>query len=370
MFDSETTTAPRLPAELLQPWSDFLADPGDGTAERLAQALDTLRAANAERAAAAMGIIAAELAQRTARDRCAMSLLLTFWLTDATDFLKATAGVNLAHSTVERPKRDKTAGHPDPARAAGPTPSELFAAEPGPPPKPGKVNRDTFEGLDLAGADGRPVDLAELEQRTNDVNDATSMRHLTETLRLLESIVVSGVGYSEARRRELASAAGTTQGHLAQQMGFRAAPSDASRNVRSALGTLDAQNATVASYWRTNFHECLGGFLQQLPALAPLGSGQTLVNSPNVLRKLTIVLPPEALKGITVKPLRGETGISLLSGMKLDVAPKPGEVVLTPEILHEMGATPSAYQLYELFDEGKAAPRPKTGSTRTPRSPA
>jgi hypothetical protein len=356
MFDSESTTAPRLPAELLQPWSDFLADPGDGTAERLAQALDTLRAANAELAASAMRIIAAELARRTARDRCGMSLLLTFWLTDSIGFLQATAGVNLADSTMERPKRDKTAEHLDPARATGRAPSEPLAAEPAPPPKPGKVHRRVLEGLDLAAADGHPVDIAELERRINDANDATSLRHLGETLSLLESIVIEGVGYSEARRRELASTAGTTQGHMARQMGFRAAPSCAPKSVRGALGTLDAQNATAASYWRTNFHERLGEFLRHLPTLAPPTPGQCLVNSPTVLNKLAIVLPPEALKGITVKALRGETGISLLSGMRLDVEPKPGEVVLTPEILHEMGASPSAYQLYELFDEGKTEP--------------
>jgi hypothetical protein len=100
-----------------------------------------------------------------------MSLVLAFWLVDATDFLRATAGVTLAHSTMDPPEQDKTAEHLDPARA-----KEWVPAEPTPRSGPGEVHRDLMEALDLAGAGGRLVDIAELERRVDDANDATSRR--------------------------------------------------------------------------------------------------------------------------------------------------------------------------------------------------
>jgi hypothetical protein len=354
----ESSTAPRLPSVLLRPWWAFTADPGDPTGQDLAQALEILRTQNPELAAAATEAIAADLARRSIQDRCALSLVLAFWLTDATGFLKATAGVKLAHSTMEPPKQDKTAEHLDLARTQVRAPAKPLVAERPSEPKPGESHRDLLEGLDLAAAGGRVVDIAELERRVDDANDATSIRHLEETLKLLKSIVVDGTKYSEARRLGLASTAKTTQEHMTGQIGFRAAPSGASQGSRDALGTLDAQNELATMYWRTDFRKRLDGFLRLLPEQTrlKLTPDQTLVNSPNVLRKLAIVLPPEALKGITVKALRGDRGISLLSGLKLDVEPKEGEVVLTDQILNEMGASPSAYQLYELLDEGKNPP--------------
>ena len=395
---SAMAAKPRLPSGLLQPWWNFTADPGDDTAEALAQALKTLQATDAALAAKALQIIAADLARRPARDRCFMTMVVAFWLHDATGFLKATAGVKLAHSTAETPKPGRSAEHLDPARATkkrGPGESRTtgpkqepeprqerepkskerereqeseLKSEPEansrsgsgiePEPEPSRVRRAMLEGLDLAGAGGRAVDIAELEQRVDDADDATSIRHLEETLKLLESIVVDGAGYSEARRLKLTSTVGTKQEHMARQMGFRAAPSGA-RAGRDALGALEAQNAMAAPYWRTDFRKRLDGFLKDLPHPLLLGPGQILVNSPNVLSKLMIVLPPEALKGITVKPLRGQAGISVLSGATFGVESEGGEVGLTDQILDEIGASPSAYQLYALLDEGKPAPPPE-----------
>jgi hypothetical protein len=76
--ESESTATPRLPGVLLQPWWAFTADPGDGTADELARALENLRTQDTELAAKAMGVIAADLARRSIQDLCAMSLVLAF----------------------------------------------------------------------------------------------------------------------------------------------------------------------------------------------------------------------------------------------------------------------------------------------------
>jgi hypothetical protein len=72
---------------------------------------------------------------------------------------------------MESPKQDKTAEHLDPAWATGWVLAEPLTAEPMPRSKLGEVHRDLLEALDLAGASGRLVGIAGLEQRVDD--DAT-----------------------------------------------------------------------------------------------------------------------------------------------------------------------------------------------------
>lgn len=350
-MNPEPASTVKLPAELLEPWWAFTAKPGDRTANAVANALKALHDRSPDDAVKATRVIAEDLARRSIQDRSLMSLLLTFWLIDTTTFLQATAAVRIAYPTMTGPAPDRTAEHLDPARAQGWQPPEPVSAEAPASPKPGELDEELLAGLDLAAAGGRVVDVVELARRVDDATDATSIRHLEETLNLLTSIV-TGRGYSAARRADLASTIGTAQEHMADQMGFRAAPTNPAGRATQALTALDAQNNAAVQYWRTDFRARLEEFVAKLPPPDRPGKGQVLVNSPTVLRKLGVILPPRALTGLTIQPLRGDTGISMLSGLKLD-DDTVDEPVVTDQILNEMGATPSAYQLYDLLDEGK-----------------
>jgi len=332
MTDAIPTTA-KIPADLLETWWTFAAKADDTTAGELGRKLDALRKAKPAEATAAFRFIAGELAKRPTPERCATSTLLAFWLISAKGFLQATAEVTLAG-----PAPGKAAEYLDPAKAKQPG----QAADDLPPTKR-EAHRQLLEALDLAGADPQTVDLAELELRVEGVGGVGALRHLEQALDLVESFTTGRVPYSKARLAELLpTVQGTTQEHVVKQIGFRAAPT-----ARAIKDVLDAQNDIAAEYWRTNFRDQLDKFLSQLPKPMTLTGDQYLVNSPLVLKKLETMLSPEALKGATITPLHGETGLSLLSGVaELD------------SVLKESGASPTPYQLYELLDVGKAAARP------------
>ncbi|WP_182877592.1 hypothetical protein [Microbispora sp. H10670] len=108
----------------------------------------------------------------------------------------------------------------------------------------------------------------------------------------------------------------------------------------------------MASYWRTNFREKVTRFVERLQVSLTFGPGDILVNSPRVLRRLKMVLPPKVWADLSITPLIGTSGISVLSG-----AGKHSGVDWN-KLLYELGATPSAYQLYELMDREKTSPEP------------
>ncbi|MGW6503860.1 hypothetical protein [Nonomuraea angiospora] len=339
---------------LQKDWQAFVAKPGDATADAVAKALDKL---SPRLALASVQSIAATLAERPALERSAMSRLIASRLDGdvARGFLKATAAVRLTRSAMETPKT------PQPAKAQ-PAPQHenlLHGLDLLPPKRLGEVpaktshgrDRQRIEALDLA-SDKITADLAGFEERTDEVRDISAMGNLTEALKLINSLGGTA-GYSHMRRTEIKGTddvpgkldlQGTTQAHLVEQIGFRAA-----KTQRTDKSGLSPQNQLAASYWRTNFRDNLEGLVNQLRKEGKPGPGDLLVNSPGVLRKLEMMVGPEVVAGLRIEPLAGKSGISVLSGT--------GNYNIDwNSILQEIGATPSAYQLYELMDVGKNPP--------------
>ncbi|MEQ4725667.1 hypothetical protein [Nonomuraea sp. B19D2] len=299
-------------------WQEFTEKPDPATAEVVAKALqDTTFSVQR---------MAGMLAQRSAYERSTMSRLIVAKLRGdlALDFLKATAGVRLVKPRTPQ----KQVPQPEYGRAPG---------------------RDqSLEALDLAAQGKGAVDLVELAKRTDDADDASSMAYLKRVLEDVKSISSSTTPYSQERRTALGRVAVAGQAHIVEQVGFRTASSK-----RAGQSNLSTQHDLVSSYWRTSFDEALQKFVKKLQADGKLKEGDKLVNSPRVLRKLEMVLDPKVLAKLEIRPLKGETGISVLRGATDSSLP-------WKEILEGIGATPSAYQLYELMDADQPPPRPKS----------
>ncbi|MFF4615995.1 hypothetical protein [Nonomuraea jabiensis] len=299
-------------------WQKFTEKPDSTTANVVARALQD-RTFSAQR-------MAGMLAQRSAQERSTMSRLIVTQLRSnaALDFLQATAGVRLV-----KPKTpQKQVPRPEDGRAPG--------------------RDESLEALDLAAPGKGAVDLVALAKRIDDEDDASSMAYLTKVLADVNSISSGKTPYSQERRTALGKVAVAGQAHIVEQVGFRTASSK-----REGQVGLSTQNDLVSSYWRTSFGEALQIFAEKLQAGGRLKEGDILVNSPRVLRKLGMVLDPKVLAKLEIQPLKGETGISVLRGVSdpsLD----------WKEILEGIGATPSAYQLYELMDAETPPLRPKS----------
>ncbi|KAA9376527.1 hypothetical protein F5972_24295 [Microbispora cellulosiformans] len=351
-MSSESSTEAALP----KTWQAFVAKPGETTAKAVAKELGE---ETNPTVLGSLRLMAKTLAQRPVNERSTMSRLIAAQLTGdvAFAFMKATAAVRLAHLVGEAPKEQPVPQHDDPHGD-----DLVYTLDLLPPEKPKKLpektekGRDwqTLDALDLAPGGTGPgkvtVDLVKLAQRVDDVRDASSMGHLREALKLVNTISGGRFAYSKDRRGEIGKKVpvkGTTQEHIVEQIGFRAAPSQ-----RDAPAGLSAQNDLVASYWRTNFREKVTGFVKKLQVSLTFGPGDILVNSPRVLHRLQMVLPPKVWADLSVKPLVGTSGISVLSG-----AGKHSGVGWD-KLLYELGATPSAYQLYELMDREKTSPEP------------
>ncbi|MGW6503859.1 hypothetical protein [Nonomuraea angiospora] len=296
-------------------WQKFTEKPDPATAKVVAKAMQDKTFS--------VQSMAEMLARRPAHERSTMSGLIASQLRGnvALDFLKASAGVRLV-----RPKTPpKQVPKPEDGGAPG--------------------RNESLEALDLAAPGGGAVDLVELAKRTDDVDDASSMAYLKKALDDVNLISSGKTPYSQLRRTALEKVAGTGQAHLVEQMGFRTASSK-----RTGQGTLSTQHDLVSSYWRTSFGEALGELAEKLKV--DVKEGDILVNSPRVLRKLEMVLAPKVLDNLKIQPLKGETGISVLRGAT-------DSSLNWKEILEGIGATPSAYQLYELAEQDHPLPRPK-----------
>ncbi|MER5650308.1 hypothetical protein [Streptosporangium sp. NPDC002524] len=347
--DSASTTGTQqktqatTPVALPKGWQAFVAKPDATTAGAVAKALE--EDMSLTDALASMRLVAEALAKRSAGERSAMSRLVASRLSGdvARGFLKATAAVRLAHSTLETPKEQPVPQSGNVLHSLDLLPPKKLQEVPATTPH-GR-DRQKFEALDLAAAGKVTVDLVELERRTDDVRDASSVGHLLEALELVNSIG-GKAAYSKERRAELGpKVADTTQEHIVEQIGFRAA-----KTQRLDKGGLSTQNQLAATYWRTNFRDTLKDFLNKLRVSGKPGPSDLLVNSPRVLRKLGMMVGPEVLSGLKITPLSGTSGISVLSGTDKHTG------VAWDVILEELGATPSAYQLYELMDMGKNPP--------------
>ncbi|WP_433428065.1 hypothetical protein [Nonomuraea sp. CA-141351] len=296
-------------------WQKFTEKPDSTTAKVVAQAL---------RDTTSVRRMAGMLAQRSAYERSTMSRLIVAQLRGnlALDFLKATAGVRL----VKPETPQKQVPQPEDGRDPG--------------------RNESLEALDLAAPRKGAIDLVELAKRTDDADDASSIAYLKKALADINLISSGKTPYSELRRKELGKVAVAGQAHLVKQVGFRTASSK-----RTGQSNLSTQHDLVSSYWRTSFGEALQEFAEKLQADGKLKEGDILVNSPRVLRKLGMVLDPKVLAKLEIKPLKGETGISVLRGVTDSSLP-------WKDILEGIGATPSAYQLYELMDADKPPLRP------------
>ncbi|MEV4016893.1 hypothetical protein AB0J35_41010 [Nonomuraea angiospora] len=297
-------------------WQKFTEKPDPATAKVVVKALQDTTFSVQQ--------MAGMLAQRSAYERSTMSRLIVAQLKGnlALDFLKATAGVRLV-----KPKTPpQQVPQPEGDRAPG--------------------SNQSLEGLDLAAPGKGTVDLVELAKRTDDADDASSMAYLKKALADVNLISSSKTPYSQGRREALGNVAVAGQAHIVKQVGFRTASSK-----RTGQGGLSTQHDTVSSYWRTSFGEALAEFAEELQAGGKLKEGDILVNSPRVLRKLEMVLDPKVLAKLEIRPLKGETGISVLRGAA-------GTSVNWKDILEAIGATPSAYQLYELMDADQPRPQP------------
>ncbi|MEV4573797.1 hypothetical protein AB0K16_11080 [Nonomuraea jabiensis] len=297
-------------------WQKFTEKPDSTTASVVTKALQD-RTFSMQR-------MAGMLAQRSASERSTMSRLIVAQLRSnaALDFLKATAGVRLA-----KPKTQQQVPQTEDGGAPG--------------------RNESLEALDLAAPGKGAVDLVALAKRVDDADDASSMAYLKRVLADVNAIAGSKTPYSQLRRTALDDVTVAGQAHIVDQVGFRTASSK-----RADQGGLSTQSDIESSYWRTSFGEALQEFAEKLQADGKLKEGDILVNSPRVLRKLEMVLEREVRDKLTIHPLKGETGISALRGAA-------GSSLNWKEILEGIGATPSAYQLYELMDPGEARPRPR-----------
>ncbi|WP_229691322.1 hypothetical protein [Sphaerisporangium melleum] len=294
-----------------------------------------------------MKLVADQLAELSPKDRSAMSRLIMSELSgdQARDFLKVTAATRLKHSTVVPP--DPTAQSSDVVHYLDLVPPKDLVKLKSTRPSDNE-NALLLDALDLYTADRRMVDLAALEQRVDDESDASSMGHLRMAAKLVDEINGGKVTYSQLRRTDLGlTVKDTTQEHLVDQIGFRTA-----KTQRTEKTGLSAQNDLATTYWRSTFHKTLPDFQKKLRSKVKIEDGDLLVNSPRVLRKIEMLLGKEVAGRLTVVALDGRKGVSVLKGI-------PGlkrDDINWDSILHELGAAPSAYQLYELMDLGKDEP--------------
>ncbi|MBP2704274.1 hypothetical protein JOL79_10670 [Microbispora sp. RL4-1S] len=342
MMQSEPSTGATLP----ESWHAFAAKPDTSTAKAVAKELEV--GTNPTRTLASVALIAQTLAKRSARERSAMSRLLATELGGdiALGFLRETAAVPLA--TQETPKKQAVPQHDDVRHRLDLLEPEV--SEKLPEKTEGGRDWRTLDALDLAAAGKVTVDLVELAEHVDDVRDASSIGHLGEVLRLVNSIGRSDTSYSKTRRADVAKTVkvqGTTQEHIVEQIGFRAA-----QTQRADKGGLWAQNESAVTYWRTNFRSSAQKFVERLQVREKPGPGDRLVNSPRVLHKLRMILSEEELTKLAVRPLVGTSGVSVLSGTDKITS------IDWDHVLRELGATPSAYQLYELIDAENTAPLP------------
>ncbi|AQZ62898.1 hypothetical protein BKM31_16810 [[Actinomadura] parvosata subsp. kistnae] len=308
----------------------------------MAQALESMRPRTA---VSSMRLVAETLAQRPPRERSEMSRLIVSRLSGdaARTFMKATAEVRLASPVQPQapadPGTEQPPQHENVLHNLDLLPPKQLAEPPA--TTPGGRDRQRIEALDLATAD-----LVAAEERTDDVRDASTMGYLREASKLINTIGAQGTTYSQERRAELGpQVTGTTQEHIVEQIGFRAA-----KTQRVDKGGLSTQNDLAATYWRTNFRDTLEKFVGKLRVSGLPGPGDLVVNSPRVLRKLEMMVPPDVVAALKITPLAGKTGVSVLSGT--DKFPD----IDWNSILQELGATPSAYQMYALMDTGKQPP--------------
>lgn len=331
-------------ASLPKSWQAFRAKPNLTTARTVASELQSMRPAAAK---PVMKLVADQLAELSPKDRSTMSrLIMAELMTDqARDFLKVTATTRLKHPVVEI-QQPPTAQHDNVAHYLDLVPPKNLKKA-ATLPKSSKIkDAQLLNALDLYTADDRMVKLAALEQRTDNVADASSMGHLKQAAQFVAGLNSGKVAYSAKRREELApTVQGTKQAHLASQMGFRKAPTQ-----RDDVTSLSTQNDMVTTYWRSTFEKAVPAFVSGLQTKVKIEEGDFLVNSPRVLRKIEMLLGAEVAKKLTVEPLQGRAGVSVLKGTQ---AVKD---ILWPSVLHELGSAPSAYQLYELMDVREKAP--------------
>ncbi len=319
-------------------WEAFVASPETATATALADALKKLDPANAN---SALKDIAATLATRTSVERSQQFLLISTGLDYelGRSLLRASAEV-----VRSAPDAQPVPQHQDVAHSLDLLEPKKLTKPP--VETPGGRNLPLLEALDLAAAGEVTVDIVELERRADDVRDVSTWAYLQTALAVVDDVTGKQV-YSKVRRDELAGTVlDTAQEPIVEQIGFRAAKSQ-----RVERAGLSVQNDLAVTYWRTNFTDNLRVFSDKLQKLN-LGKDVVLVNSPRVLPKLGMMVDPTVLADLTSKQITDTSGISILGGTQK----YPG--IDWGHILRELGATPSAYQLYELIYTGKAAPKP------------
>ena len=354
--DSDRLTLTKL-------WAEFVASPDTDTAKPVADALGRLGQV-AERGPADLAValkdIVATLAARSAGERGTIFPLLAGLLGGelARALLKASAEVSVALMTSTSPAGPGAQAPPD----ARPKPQQddlRHSLDLLPPEKltklsdktPGGRDRLLLEGLDLAAAGQVRVNLVELERRLDDMSDASSMAYL-EALLDLASIASSKQPYSSRRRDELARiVTGTAREHIVQQVGFRAA-----KTQRTETQGLSASNAYAVTYWRTNFADKLGDFLIRLDSLKLVVGNDVLVSNPRVAQMLQTMVDPTMKDKVTAKPVAKILGITVPSKISVLSGLSAYPSIHWDQLLKELGATPTASQLYELFDLGKPVP--------------
>ncbi len=339
-------------ASLPKGWQTFVFKPDVATAKTVAGELQSMRSTAAK---APMKLIADQLAERSPEERSEMSRLIVAELMGdhARDFLKVTAATRLKHP-VETPKAPTIGTPKAPTTEQSKNPVHyLDLARPKDLTKPKLPTTSKFaepltlDALDLYTADKHMVDLAAMEQHIDEQSDASSMAQLKMAVKLVDDLG-NKTTYSQLRRDDsgLTALKDTTQEHLVSQIGFRTAPTQ--RNDKG----LSAQNELTSTYWRSTFAKTLPDFMKMLRTKVKIEDGDLLVNSPRVKKRLEMMLGKDVTDQLTIVPLEGTTGVSVLKGVRQLLRSD----INWDSIMHELGAAPSAYQLYELMDLGKQEP--------------
>jgi hypothetical protein len=322
-------------------WKAFIQKSDKATAEALARQLQLC--ASAEESLKAVKRIAEALAKRPGHQRSDLSrLIIAEIITDlvlARGFLRETASLPYTPAPQEAAPKQEVSEYLDVAKV-----KEL---DPLPEKVPVDSERITLEALDLAAVDKVTADLLEIERRGKDARDVSSMAHLLKAMAYAGSF--TGKEFSKERRDELDKLAkNTKQEHLVGQVGIRAA------RTQRKDGGLSPTNSLASTYWRTNFIQVANLFLKKLNK--ELDKNDKLVNSSRVLKKLRMVLRQDQIDKLKIRPLTENSRIHVLSGtasVKFDDPHASWD-----HLLRELGATPSAYQFYELLDWDKTAPAP------------
>ncbi|GLL06929.1 hypothetical protein [Dactylosporangium matsuzakiense] len=315
-------------------WGAFLKTPGVPTADALAAELEK----DEVDGLIATTHIAEALARRPAPERSDLSRLLVSRLFRnyklGLGLLKATAKAEVPAPSVPLPQRASNVEGLDLIRPADlPKLTDKTL---------GGRDRLLLEGLDLAGAE--TISLTELERRCDDAADATSITYLRAAMGLLAPHLTGHTSYTHRRSQKLTKTPETTQDHLIEQLGFRAAQSR-----RKDLPGLSPANFLAANYWRSDFPQAIKRFQTKLKSLK-LEPTDILVNSPRVLAKLSMTIAQQDLAELSIRPLIGDRGVSVLRVTKAYQGPE------LRKALEDIGAAPSPYQLYELMDLGKQLP--------------